>query len=157
MGLPQKQKRAATSTPLVSRFASISCLNANFEAVDNARPNFLICRSENSPVIGSAGLLAGLHAGQARRSSPLRSRKFATLRRMENLPCAFRAAAKQKFHCCQVYGRRSLIDNKISAIASERGLAPRLPLPWTRTLTASASMSRFPITNIVWTFICSAR
>jgi hypothetical protein len=29
-----------------------------------------------------------------------------------------------------------LIDNKISAIASSRGLAPRLPLPWTRTLTA---------------------
>ena len=29
------------------------------------------------------------------------------------------------------------MDNKISAIASVRGLAPRLPLPWTRTLTAS--------------------
>src|SRR5262249_27748905 len=30
--------------------------------VDNARANFLICRSENSPVNGSAGLLAVLSA-----------------------------------------------------------------------------------------------
>jgi len=29
-----------------------------------------------------------------------------------------------------------LIDLKISAIVSVRGLGPRLPLPWTRTLTA---------------------
>ena len=42
-------------------------------------------------------------------------------------------------------------------MASARGLAPRLPLPWTRTLTALASMSRFPMTNMVCTFICSAR
>jgi hypothetical protein len=35
--------------------------------------------------------------------------------------------------------RRSLIDAKISAITSPHGLAPRLPLPWTRTLTAPAS------------------
>ena len=57
----------------------------------------------------------------------------------------------------RVYDRRSLIDNNISAIASARGFAPRFPLPWTRTLTASASMSRLPITNMVWTFNCSAR
>ena len=29
-------------------------------------------------------------------------------------------------------------------------------MPWTRTLTALASMSRLPMTSIVWTFICSA-
>src|SRR2546422_1740903 len=38
------------------------------------------------------------------------------------------------------YVRRSLIDDRISAIASLRGFAPRFPWPWTRTLTASASM-----------------
>ena len=52
--------------------------------------------------------------------------------------------------------RRSLIAARRSAITSSRGFAPRLPLPWTRTLTALASMSRFPITSMVWTFICSA-
>src|SRR5205823_14353421 len=70
-----------------------------------------------------------------------------------------RGGANQQRDKCRngLHERRSLIDCKISAIASARGLAPRLPLPWTRTLTASASMSRFPITNMVWTFICSAR
>ena len=56
-------------------------------------------------------------------------------------------------HRRRFYGRRSLFDNKISAIASVRGLASRLPLPCTQTLTALASMSRFPITNMVCTFI----
>ena len=45
------------------------------------------------------------------------------------------------------YAPRSFIDIKMSAMASVRGLAPRLPLPWTRTLTALASMSRLPITK----------
>jgi hypothetical protein len=41
-------------------------------------------------------------------------------------------------------------------MASARGLAPRLPLSWMRTLMAFASMSRCPIANMVCTFICSA-
>lgn len=45
------------------------------------------------------------------------------------------------------HGVRALILSRISATACVRGFAPRLPLPWMRTLTASASMSRFPITN----------
>ena len=71
--------------------------------------------------------------------------------------------------------RRSRITSKSSAITAPVAFGPRFPLPWTRTLTALASMSRFPMTNIwtrtltalasrsrfpitsmVWTFICSA-
>src|ERR1017187_8975982 len=40
------------------------------------------------------------------------------------------------------YARRSLIAVRISATTSAFGFAPRLPLPWTRTLTALAAMSR---------------
>ena len=53
-------------------------------------------------------------------------------------------------------GDRRWIELRISATASPRGCAPRLPLPWTRTLTALASRSRLPMTSMVWTFICSA-
>src|SRR5437763_14405009 len=56
--------------------------------------------------------------------------------------------------CYHPHGRRSLIDNKMSAIASLRGLAPRLPFAWSRTLTPLASMSRCPLTNFVWAFVC---
>src|ERR1041385_1715593 len=52
--------------------------------------------------------------------------------------------------------RRSLIDCRMSAITSPFGFAPMFPLPCNRTLTFPASMSRPPITSIVWTFACSA-
>src|ERR1035437_1133964 len=52
--------------------------------------------------------------------------------------------------------RRSLIADKISAITSAFGFAPRLPLPCRRTLTLPASMSRPPMTSMVWTFAFSA-
>src|SRR5262245_21136544 len=41
---------------------------------------------------------------------------------------------------------RFLIAVRISETTSARGLAPRFPLPWTRTLTALPSLSRCPIT-----------
>jgi hypothetical protein len=75
----------------VSQFASISCLNANYDGVDNARPNFLICRSENSPVIGSAGLLAGLHAAKHRagvRYVRENSRRFAGRKFAVRISCS---------------------------------------------------------------------
>jgi hypothetical protein len=54
------------------------------------------------------------------------------------------------------YGFRSRIEARIPATVSALGFAPRLPWPWTRTLTLPASMSRAPTTSIVWTFASSA-
>ncbi len=54
-------------------------------------------------------------------------------------------------------GRRSLMDCNMAAMASALGLAPWLPLPWRRTLTLFASMSRGPTTSMVWTRASSAR
>ena len=52
--------------------------------------------------------------------------------------------------------RRSRIAAKISATTFPFGFAPRLALPCGRTFTLPASMSRLPITSIVWTFAVSA-
>src|SRR6267378_5162342 len=64
MDWPQKRKRGARSTSLLLRFDSDSCRNANYQRIDNARPNFLVWQPENPPVIGSACLAADLNAAE---------------------------------------------------------------------------------------------
>ena len=48
-----------------------------------------------------------------------------------------------------LHSARSRMAEITWRMASSRGLAPRFPLPWTRRLTAPASASRLPTTNMV--------
>src|SRR4029077_15943482 len=53
MDLLQMRKPAAKSPSSLWRFGTGSCRNPNDQAIDNARPNFLIWQPENPPAIGS--------------------------------------------------------------------------------------------------------
>src|ERR1035438_6767038 len=67
----------------------------------------------------------------------------------------FRLAPRPSGHG-GAHARRSRTAARMSATTSVFGLAPRLPLPWTRTLMALAAMSRGPTTNMVCTLASSA-
>jgi hypothetical protein len=72
------------------------------------------------------------------------------------LLCEAARRLSPEIRAAQSYARRSRTAARISATTSAFGLAPRLPLPWTRTLTALAAMSRGPTTSMVWTLANSA-
>src|SRR6266545_1150209 len=55
MGLLQKQKQAATSTPLVVRFDIRSWRNLSDQSIDNARSNFLLSLRESARIFSTAG------------------------------------------------------------------------------------------------------
>ena len=63
---------------------------------------------------------------------------------------------RRQLVCERCYALLSLIVARMSATTSPFGFAPMLPLPCRRTETFPASMSRPPMTSIVWTFACSA-
>ena len=52
-------------TNVASRFDSGSCRNANYQCIDNARPNFLMWRPENAPAIGVTCLPACFDAADS--------------------------------------------------------------------------------------------